>query len=227
MADSNGITNFTKNQRKARAHNRFKQYICKFSDARSAERRYNIVWNSLVQFEQQMNNMPVVVETLQETKTFWENFNNSVSVIIPPSASNVTFSLAMTKGFKHFHIQYNLEIKKLIYDKRDALAAQYAAEATLGMLHANQKDDESPPIESVISPIEMHKDEANEFSSIKPIHALYMSMRRAHHRVLHSLLAFLQIAALLQAERILRSALERALIVEEVQKPQLRIEETD
>ncbi|KAI5330735.1 hypothetical protein L3X38_020861 [Prunus dulcis] len=107
MADSNGIT---KNQRKARAHNRFKQYICKFSDARSAERRYNIVWNSLVQFEQQMNNMPVVVETLQETKTFWENFNNnSVSVIIRPSASKeVTFSLAMTKGFKHFHIQYVL-----------------------------------------------------------------------------------------------------------------------
>ncbi|CAB4275611.1 unnamed protein product [Prunus armeniaca] len=112
------------------------------------------------------------------------------------------------------HKMRNLEIKKLIYDKRDALAAQYAAEATLGTLHANQKDDESPPIE-------MHKDEANEFSSIKPIHALYMSMRRAHHRILHSLLAFLQIAALLQAERILRSALERALIVEEVQKPQL------
>ncbi|KAL6281884.1 hypothetical protein ACE6H2_012813 [Prunus campanulata] len=91
----------------------------------------------------------------------------------------------------------NLEIKKLIYDKRDALAAQYAPEATLRTLHANQKEDESPPIQSVIAPIEMHKNEANEFSSIKPIHALYMSMRRliTLERVLHSILAFLQIAA--------------------------------
>ncbi|CAL9014995.1 unnamed protein product [Prunus brigantina] len=65
----------------------------------------------------------------------------------------------------------NLEIKKLIYDKRDALAAQYAAEATLGTT----------------------------------MNLLLL--------ILHSLLAFLLIAVLLQAERILRSALERALIV--------------
>ncbi|XP_016648477.1 PREDICTED: uncharacterized protein LOC103326947 [Prunus mume] len=120
MACSNGISNFTKNQSKARSHNRFKQYVRKFSEARSAERRYNFVRNSLFQFEQKMNKMSVVVETLQETKTLgslWENFNNnSVSVIIPPSASKkVTFCLAkmaMTKGFKHLHIP--LPVRMLI-----------------------------------------------------------------------------------------------------------------
>ncbi|KAH0969915.1 hypothetical protein GBA52_022071 [Prunus armeniaca] len=47
--------------------------------------------------------------------SIWENFNNnSVSVIIPPSASKeVTFSMAMTKGFKHLHIQYVLILNVL------------------------------------------------------------------------------------------------------------------
>lgn len=57
----------------------------------------------------------------------------------------------------------NLEIKKLTSDKKEALAAQFAAEATLRRVHANQKDDNSVPIESVIAPLEaeikMHKNE--------------------------------------------------------------------
>jgi len=47
-----------------------------------------------------------------------------------------------------------LEIKKLTEEKRDALAAQYAAEATLRRLHADQKEDDFVPLESVITPLE-------------------------------------------------------------------------
>lgn len=45
-------------------------------------------------------------------------------------------------------------MKKLTNDKKEALSAQYAAEATVRRVHANQKDDDSFPIESVIAPLE-------------------------------------------------------------------------
>ncbi|PQQ11258.1 microtubule-associated protein 70-5 [Prunus yedoensis var. nudiflora] len=100
----------------------------------------------------------------------------------------------------------NLEIKKLTDDKRDALAAQYAAEATLRRVHANRKDDESPSIESVIAPLEaeikMHK---NEIAALQEDNKALQRLTKSKE------------SALLEAERILRSALERALIVEEVQ----------
>ena len=48
----------------------------------------------------------------------------------------------------------NLEIKKLTDEKKNALASQYAAEATLRRVHANQKDEDFVPIESVIAPLE-------------------------------------------------------------------------
>lgn len=48
----------------------------------------------------------------------------------------------------------NLEIKKLSNERKDALAAQYAAEATLRRVHMNQRDDDLPPIESVLAPLE-------------------------------------------------------------------------
>lgn len=56
-----------------------------------------------------------------------------------------------------------LDIKKLTDEKKEALAAQYAAEATLRRVYTNQKDDDSIPIESVIAPLEaelkIHKNE--------------------------------------------------------------------
>lgn len=48
----------------------------------------------------------------------------------------------------------NLEIKKINDEKKAALAAQFAAEATLRRVHAAQKDDEMPPIEAIIAPLE-------------------------------------------------------------------------
>ncbi|KAM7525303.1 hypothetical protein LguiA_015205 [Lonicera macranthoides] len=102
--------------------------------------------------------------------------------------------------------QKNLDIKKLTNEKKEALTAQYAAESTLRRVYANQKDDDSIPIESILAPLEadikMYK---NEIASLQ-------EDKKALDRLNKS-----KEAALLEAERILRSALERALIVEEVQ----------
>ncbi|RYR31340.1 hypothetical protein Ahy_B01g056143 isoform C [Arachis hypogaea] len=101
--------------------------------------------------------------------------------------------------------QKNLEIKKLTDEKKCALAAQYAAEATLRRVHANQKDDDSLPIDSIIAPFEAEiKIYKNEITALQ-------EDKKALERLTKS-----KESALLEAERILRSALERALIVEEL-----------
>ncbi|XP_058753330.1 microtubule-associated protein 70-5-like [Vicia villosa] len=46
--------------------------------------------------------------------------------------------------------QKNLEIKKLRDDKKEALAAKYAAEATLRRVHANQKNEDYVPIDNSV-----------------------------------------------------------------------------
>lgn len=48
----------------------------------------------------------------------------------------------------------NLEVKKINDEKKAALAAQFAAEATLRRVHAAQKDDDMPPIEAILAPLE-------------------------------------------------------------------------
>ncbi|KAL3521825.1 hypothetical protein ACH5RR_014659 [Cinchona calisaya] len=102
--------------------------------------------------------------------------------------------------------QKNLDMKKLRNEKKEALAAQYAAEATLRRVYADQKDDDFVPMESIIAPLEadikMYK---NEIAALQ-------EDKRAMERLNKS-----KEAALLEAEKILTSALERALIVEEVQ----------
>lgn len=50
--------------------------------------------------------------------------------------------------------EQNLEIKKINDEKREALAAQFAAEATLRRVHSAQKDDDMPPIEAILAPLE-------------------------------------------------------------------------
>ncbi|XP_052202540.1 microtubule-associated protein 70-5 [Diospyros lotus] len=102
--------------------------------------------------------------------------------------------------------QKNLEIKKLTNEKKEALAAQYAAEATLRRVHANQKDDDALPIGSVIAPLEA------DLKMYKSEIAGLQEDKKALERLTKS-----KEAALIEAEKILRSALERALIVEEVQ----------
>ncbi|KAL8228202.1 hypothetical protein R6Q57_015786 [Mikania cordata] len=109
--------------------------------------------------------------------------------------------------------QKNLDIKKLATEKKEALAAQFAAEATLRRVHANQKDDDSVPIDSIIAPLEaeirIHKQEIAVLQEDKKTLERHTKSKEA---------------ALLEAERILRSALERALIVEEVQNQNLQLQ---
>ncbi|XP_055827582.1 microtubule-associated protein 70-5-like isoform X2 [Solanum dulcamara] len=115
-------------------------------------------------------------------------------------------ALKATDALKDKALEENLDIKNLCNEKKEALAAQYAAESTLRRVYADQKDDDSPPIESIIAPLEadikMYK---NEIAALQ-------EDTRALERQNKS-----KEAALLEAERILKSALERALIVEEVQ----------
>ncbi|XP_060186677.1 microtubule-associated protein 70-5-like [Lycium barbarum] len=102
--------------------------------------------------------------------------------------------------------QKNLDIKQLANEKKEALAAQYAAETALRRVYADQKDDDFPYLESIISPLEAEiKMYKNEIASLQ-------EDKRALDRHTKS-----KEAALLEAERILKSALERALIVEEIQ----------
>ncbi|XP_014517654.1 microtubule-associated protein 70-5 [Vigna radiata var. radiata] len=105
------------------------------------------------------------------------------------------------------HLKHKkLEIKKLTEEKKDALAAQYAAEATLRRLHADQKEDDFVSLESVITPLEAEiKMFRNEIAALQ-------EDKKALERLTKS-----KEAALLEAEKILRTALERVLIVEEVQ----------
>ncbi|RRT83233.1 hypothetical protein BHE74_00034695 [Ensete ventricosum] len=48
----------------------------------------------------------------------------------------------------------NLEIKRITEEKKEALAAQFAAEATLRRVHAAQKDEELPTLEDILFPLE-------------------------------------------------------------------------
>ncbi|KAJ4981610.1 hypothetical protein NE237_032447 [Protea cynaroides] len=100
----------------------------------------------------------------------------------------------------------NLEIKKLRSEKKEALAAQYAAEATLRRVHANQKDEDSVPLEAVIAPLEADiKIYKNEIVALQEDNKALERLSKSKE------------SALLEAEGILSTALERALIVEEVQ----------
>lgn len=49
---------------------------------------------------------------------------------------------------------HNLEMKKVADEKKDALAAQFVAEAALRRLHTNNKEEDLLPIDSIIDPLE-------------------------------------------------------------------------
>ncbi|XP_058070605.1 microtubule-associated protein 70-5 isoform X2 [Magnolia sinica] len=102
--------------------------------------------------------------------------------------------------------QKNLEIKKVVREKKEALAAQFAAEAALRRVHVTQKDDDCIPVEAVIAPLE------SDIKMYKNEIAILQEDKKALERLTKS-----KEAALLEAEKILKSAMERALIVEEVQ----------
>ncbi|KAH0469308.1 hypothetical protein IEQ34_002540 [Dendrobium chrysotoxum] len=107
---------------------------------------------------------------------------------------------------KHLE-QKNLEVKKLNDGRKEALASQYAAEAALRRIHSSKEEEgEYFPVEAIISPLESdirkYKNEILKLGKDK----------KALERLTKS-----KEAALLEAQRILQTALERVLIVENVQ----------
>ncbi|WOL02594.1 microtubule-associated protein 70-1 [Canna indica] len=100
----------------------------------------------------------------------------------------------------------NLEIKKINGEKKAALAAQFAAEATLRRVHAAQKDDDMPPIEAILAPLEA------ELKLARQEIAKLQDDNRALDRLTKS-----KEAALLEAERTVEIALAKASMVDDLQ----------
>ncbi|KAL9240014.1 hypothetical protein vseg_014278 [Gypsophila vaccaria] len=100
----------------------------------------------------------------------------------------------------------NLEIKKINEEKKAALAAQFAAEATLRRVHAAQKDDDMPPIEAIIAPLEAElKLARQEITKLQ-------DDNRALDRLTKS-----KEAALLDAEKTVQIAMAKASMVDDLQ----------
>ncbi|KAJ0621716.1 putative microtubule-associated protein [Helianthus annuus] len=100
----------------------------------------------------------------------------------------------------------NLEIKKISDEKKQALSAQFAAEATLRRVHAAQKDDEMPPIEAIIAPLEA------ELKLVRTEVSKLQDDNKALDRLSKS-----KEIALLEAERTVKIALAKASMVDDLQ----------
>ncbi|KAF3545623.1 hypothetical protein DY000_02008640 [Brassica cretica] len=100
----------------------------------------------------------------------------------------------------------NLEIEKINEEKKASMAAQFAAEATLRRVHAAQKDDDMPPIEAILAPLEAElKLARSEIGKLQ-------EDNRALDRLTKS-----KEAALLDAERTIEGALAKAALVDDLQ----------
>ncbi|KAK8691580.1 hypothetical protein V6N13_075084 [Hibiscus sabdariffa] len=100
----------------------------------------------------------------------------------------------------------NLEIKKINDEKKASMAAQFAAEATLRRVHAAQKDDDMPPIEAILAPLEA------ELKLARQETAKLQDDNRALDRLTKS-----KEAALIDAERTVQIALVKASMVDDLQ----------
>ncbi|KAI4369050.1 hypothetical protein MLD38_017541 [Melastoma candidum] len=100
----------------------------------------------------------------------------------------------------------NLDIKKINEEKKASMAAQFAAEATLRRVHAAQKDDDMPPIEAILAPLEA------ELKLAKQEIAKLQDDNKALDRLTKS-----KEAALLEAERTIQVALAKASMVDDLQ----------
>ncbi|KAL5208236.1 hypothetical protein ABZP36_032671 [Zizania latifolia] len=100
----------------------------------------------------------------------------------------------------------NLELKKTNDEKKAAMAAQFAAEATLRRVHAAQKDDDMPPIEAILAPLEA------ELKLARQEIAKLQDDNRALDRLTKQ-----KEAALLEAERTVQIALAKAAMVDDMQ----------
>ncbi|KAG6472528.1 hypothetical protein ZIOFF_069994 [Zingiber officinale] len=63
----------------------------------------------------------------------------------------------------------NLEIKKINDEKKAALATQFAVVVTLRRVYAAQKDDDTPPIEAILAPLEVEFKLARQEALVFPV----------------------------------------------------------
>ncbi|XBH86348.1 hypothetical protein VPH35_074028 [Triticum aestivum] len=108
--------------------------------------------------------------------------------------------------------QKNLDVKRLCNERKEALSAQFAAEASLRRIHSAQRDEEVVPFDAIIGPLE------SDIKKYKHEIAVLQDDKKALERHLK-----LNEAAFVEAGDILRSALERALIVEDVQNQNIEL----
>ncbi|KAK1277339.1 Microtubule-associated protein 70-2 [Acorus gramineus] len=94
----------------------------------------------------------------------------------------------------------------MIENKKEALAAQFAAEAALQRVHAAQKDEEHPPLEIILAPLEA------EIRFLRHECSKLQNDNRALERLTKS-----KEAALLDAEREVQLAKLKAALVDELQ----------
>lgn len=99
----------------------------------------------------------------------------------------------------------NLDIKRITEEKKEALAAQFAAEATLRRVHAAQKDEELPPLETILVPLEA------EIKLLKQELSKLQDDNKALERLIKS-----KEAALLDAEREVQLAKVKAALVDDL-----------
>ncbi|KAH0866208.1 hypothetical protein HID58_083419 [Brassica napus] len=100
----------------------------------------------------------------------------------------------------------NLEIKKINEEKKASTAAQFAAEASLRRVHAAQKDDDMPPIEAILAPLEAElKLARQEIANLQDDNKSLDRLTKSKE------------AALLDAERTVQSALAKASMVDDLQ----------
>ncbi|KAK2412934.1 microtubule-associated protein 70-2 [Trifolium repens] len=154
------------------------------------------------QFKEKVKELAIYQSEIKALKTT-EALKDKAIVELRNDVSKLDERLSVTEDYLK---QKSVEIKKLADEKKGALAAQYAAEATLRRVHANQKDEYSVPIDTVIAPLEAEiKMYRNEITTLQ-------EDKKALERIKKS-----KETALIEAERILQSTLEKALIIEEVQ----------
>eukprot|EP00267_Zea_mays_P053325 XP_020406438.1 microtubule-associated protein 70-1-like [Zea mays] len=132
-------------------------------------------------------------------------------------------------------VQDNLEAKKINDEKKAALAAQFAAEATLRRVHAAQKDDDMPPIEAILAPLEAELKLARQEECqwgrwiipsgarnrrpgelLGPDNFAKIAKLQDDNRALDRLTKSKE-AALLEAERTVQMALAKASLVDDLQ----------
>lgn len=135
-----------------------------------------------------------------------------------------------------FDALQNLEIKKLVNEKKEALAAQFSAEAALRRVHATHKDEEIVPVGVLTAPLEsdirQYKNEVLSCSTSDTTARLMSShvfsitvqilMLQEDNKALERLTKSKE-AALVEAEALLQSALEQAMSVEMVRNKNLEL----